>query len=115
MRLQSLITAALVSCVASCVLDCGTGIADNSQMGPSRYKLPGRSATLPQKRSQRPAGRKVKFKRDGSVTGFFDDDYANDEDWERFTNKGGALVRQIRSAPKLHRLTPKQDVWHQRR
>jgi hypothetical protein len=36
--------------------------------------------------------RAIKVRRDRTVQGFFDDDYANDADWEKFTEKGGALV-----------------------
>lgn len=35
----------------------------------------------------------ARLKRDGAGQGFFDDDYASDADWTKFTNKGGALVR----------------------
>ncbi|KAJ4316879.1 hypothetical protein N0V94_005221 [Neodidymelliopsis sp. IMI 364377] len=34
----------------------------------------------------------VRFRRDGAVQGFFDDEYADDADWKKFTKKGGALM-----------------------
>ncbi|KAF1923546.1 uncharacterized protein M421DRAFT_425767 [Didymella exigua CBS 183.55] len=56
-------------------------------MGPPNVWLTGRPET-----SLRHVGRKIKFKLDGSVQGFFDDDYASDADWEKFTKKGSALM-----------------------
>ena len=101
MQLPSFLTAAPASGVASRVLNLGAGTAHNSQMGPARYNVTERPATPSHTRPQRHVGRKIKFKRDGSVTGFLDDDYANDADWEKFTNKGGALVRHAEATQTL--------------
>lgn len=94
MRLQLILpTVAFPSCVASRVLNLGASITNNSQIGPPRYRLTESPVTPPHERLQHHAGRSIKFKRDGSVTGFFDDDYASDADWKKYIEKGGALVR----------------------
>ncbi|KAH6644834.1 hypothetical protein C7974DRAFT_420258 [Boeremia exigua] len=36
--------------------------------------------------------RSIRFSRDGTVHAFFDDDSASDDDWQKFTHKGGALM-----------------------
>lgn len=96
MRLKSFLTAALVCYVASRALDSKGGTAKDSQMGPPRYALPNSSDTSPHTKSQDHTGRKIRFKHDGLVTGFFDDDEASDADWKKFTTLGGALVRQTK-------------------
>lgn len=92
MRLRLTLIAAIASCVAGRVLDVSQVTPNTSQMGPRADRSTGRPATPPHENPLRHVGRKIKFKRDGSVQGFFDEDYANDADWKKFTEKGGALV-----------------------
>ncbi|KAF3034170.1 hypothetical protein E8E12_005640 [Didymella heteroderae] len=60
-------------------------------MGPPNDWHARQFATPSHEISLRHVGRRIKFKCDGSVSGFFDEDYANDADWKKFTEKGGAL------------------------
>ena len=86
-----LTTATFTAFAVGRALDAGLSALSISQMA----RRPGFERSLATKfqRGQKQAARKIKFKRDGSVQGFFDDDYASDADWDKFTKKGGALVR----------------------
>lgn len=107
MRLRLILTAAIVSPVASRGLNLGAGTVNDSQMGPLGYNLPERPFSSHHEKPQRHNGRRIRFKRDGLVTGFFDDDYASDANWKKFTEKGGALVSPPKRAEHCARLTSK--------
>lgn len=68
MLLRYILVAVLATCVASRVLDVSVA-------------------------SSRSDGRKVTFRRDDPAQGFEGSDQASDADWQKFTAKGGALVR----------------------
>lgn len=96
MRVQfALITIAITVSVAGSALNVGGATFRDSHMAPYTRK---RSMVpeLPDNRGPvAKARRAIQFRRDGAVQGFFDDDYASDADWKKFTEKGGALVSVV--------------------
>lgn len=93
MRLHlTLIAIILATFAAGRTLDLGEKTFGASQMARNtREELSG--SRIPVKRSpQKHTRQTTKTRRDGAVHGFFDDDLADDADWRRFTEKGGALV-----------------------
>jgi|SRR5690242_18137206 len=79
--------AAFTTCVAAHALD-----IRESELHRLPPNLAGRSA-LPQHKKSLPYARSgARLTNDGAARGFFDEDYASEADWTKFTNKGGALV-----------------------
>jgi hypothetical protein len=93
MLLHLALIPAIASGVSSRVLSVSAATANDAHMGPYINWPTERPVTPPHENTLRHVVRRINFKRDGSVTGFFDEDYANDADWKKFSNKGGALVR----------------------
>ena len=93
MRLHFTIITAVATCIVSHALSVGAAASIDFKMGPPNDWHARQFATPSHEISLRHVGRRIKFKCDGSVSGFFDEDYANDADWKKFTEKGGALVR----------------------
>lgn len=92
MRLQLTLITAITSCVAGRALNVGNPPSSSLQMGLLATTITEKPGALPR---QVPPGHgrpRIKFKRDGSIQAFFDEDFANDADWKKFSEKGGALV-----------------------
>lgn len=93
MQLQSTLVVAIIAiCVVGRAFDVDNATPSSSQMGRQARDLIGKPEPPALRRLLKQAQRKIRFKRDGAVQGFFDDDHASDADWKKFTEKGGALV-----------------------